>query len=75
MKLKFAFLALVFIGLSSAIVAQTSDEETEAIVNLLGVKKKQAVAELKKGKTSYYNKIFYLSLYLIQYINRQKYDC
>ncbi len=46
MKLKFVFLALIFTGLSYAVVAQSSDEETEAIVNLLGVKKKQAVVEL-----------------------------
>ena len=46
MKLKFAFLALIFTGLSYAVVAQSSDEETEAIVNLLGVKKKQATVEL-----------------------------
>ena len=46
MKLKFAFLALIFTGLSYAVVAQSSDEETEAIINLLGVKKKQATVEL-----------------------------
>ena len=45
MKLRIPFMVLLFVS-GTAIQAQTSDAETEAIVNLLGVQKKEAVAQL-----------------------------
>jgi len=46
MKFKFALLAFLFVGLSYTVVAQTSEEEVDAVATLFGVKKKQAIAEL-----------------------------
>ena len=53
MKLKIIVLASIFVGTTYTSYSQTqtnysgtSDEETDAIVNLLGVQKKQAVAQL-----------------------------
>lgn len=53
MKLRIPFLALLFVS-GTAIHAQTSDAEAEAIVNLLGVQKREAVAQLVQvsGKDS-----------------------
>ena len=39
-------LATLFIGAFSGIQAQTSDAEADAIVNLLGVQKKEAISQL-----------------------------
>src|SRR6186713_2858153 len=46
--------AAFFIGIISEAHAQTSDAEAEAIVNLLGVQKKEAISKLVpvKGKDS-----------------------
>jgi hypothetical protein len=46
MKLKLTFLIALIIGAISGIKAQTSDAEADAIVNLLGVQKKEAIAQL-----------------------------
>ncbi len=46
MKLKFLLPAVLFASFSISANAQTSDAEAEAIVNLLGVQKKEAVAKL-----------------------------
>jgi len=46
MKIKNLFLALFCIGFILPSFAQTSDAEAEAIVNLLGVQKKEAIAKL-----------------------------
>ena len=55
MKLRIAFMVLLIVFLSGfAVQAQTSDAEAEAIVNLLGVQKREAVAQLVQvsGKDS-----------------------
>ena len=55
MKLRTPFMVSLLLFVSgSAIQAQTSDAETEAIVNLLGVQKREAVAQLVQisGKDS-----------------------
>ncbi|HKH59772.1 MAG TPA: hypothetical protein VKA49_03015 [Flavitalea sp.] len=44
--MKTFFLAIVCSGAAFAVSAQTSDAETDAMVNLLGVQKKEAVARL-----------------------------
>jgi len=46
MNKQIILLAALMIGAFSGIKAQTSDEEAEAIVNLLGVQKKEAIAQL-----------------------------
>src|SRR6187200_2289037 len=46
MKLKLTLLAALLIGAMSGLRAQTSDAEADAIVNLLGVQKKEAIAQL-----------------------------
>jgi len=46
MNLKFAFLTAFCLGTIFEAAAQTSDEEADAIVNLLGVQKKEAVSKL-----------------------------
>ena len=46
MKPKITLLVMVFTGVTFAASAQTSDAEAEAIVNLLGVQKREAIAKL-----------------------------
>ena len=46
MKIKTLLLLLLCIGTTFTSFAQTSDAEAEAIINLLGVQKKEAVAKL-----------------------------
>ena len=46
MKIKHLLLAMVCMCIAFSSFAQTSDEEAEAIVKLLGVQKKEAVAQL-----------------------------
>jgi len=46
MKLKLSLLMALLIGSISGILAQTSDAEADAMVNLLGVQKKEAIAQL-----------------------------
>jgi len=46
MKLKIILLITLFSGTTYAAWCQTSDDEAEAIINLLGVQKKEAVAKL-----------------------------
>src|SRR3954453_14886278 len=46
MKLTILLLSAIFIGATYAGYAQTSDAEAEAVVNLLGVQKKEAVSKL-----------------------------
>ena len=46
MKIKNLFLFLFCIGTAFTSFAQTSDAEAEAIINLLGVQKKEAIAKL-----------------------------
>src|SRR6188474_2896810 len=46
MKTKTLFAALFFIGAAFVAKAQTSDAEAEAIINLLGVQKREAIAKL-----------------------------
>ena len=46
MKLRILLLTAVFMGVSYFTYAQTSDAEAEAMINLLGVQKKEAVAQL-----------------------------
>jgi hypothetical protein len=46
MRIKHALLTLFCLSLFSWAFAQTSDEEADAIINLLGVQKKQAVSKL-----------------------------
>lgn len=46
MKVKSLLLGLFFIGFILPSFAQTSDAEAEAIVNLLGVQKKEAISKL-----------------------------
>jgi hypothetical protein len=54
MNIKITLLAAFFIGAVSGSFAQTSDAEADAMVNLLGVQKKEAVAKLVQvgGKDS-----------------------
>ena len=54
MKMKIILLAAFFMGAISGAHAQTSDAEAEAMINLLGVQKKEAVAKLVQvsGKDS-----------------------
>ena len=54
MKIKNLLFILFFIGTLLPSFAQTSDAEAEAIVNLLGVQKKEAIAQLVsvRGKDS-----------------------
>ncbi|NEU09319.1 hypothetical protein GZH53_13420 [Flavihumibacter sp. R14] len=46
MKIKNLLVVLLCMGTTSTSFAQTSDAEAEAIVNLLGVQKKEAIAKL-----------------------------
>ena len=46
MKLIIVLLVAFFSGTAYTVCAQTSDAEAEAVINLLGVQKKQAVAQL-----------------------------
>src|SRR5580765_8968836 len=46
MNLKFAFLTAFCLGTIFEATAQTSDAEADAIVNLLGVQKKEAISKL-----------------------------
>ena len=46
MKLKFIILGISLMGLAVGGYAQTSDAEADAIVNLLGVQKKEAIRQL-----------------------------
>src|SRR6478735_1732449 len=46
MKINPVFLALSLCFMASDAISQTSDAEAEAIINLLGVQKKQAIAKL-----------------------------
>jgi hypothetical protein len=46
MKMKIILLSVFFVCATLITYAQTSDEEAEAIVNLLGVQKKEAVKQL-----------------------------
>ena len=46
MKLKILLLAAIFTGATFAGYAQTSDAEAEAVINLLGVQKREAVSKL-----------------------------
>jgi hypothetical protein len=46
MKFKFVLLALLLAATASVTYAQTSDAETDAIINLLGVQKREAVSKL-----------------------------
>ncbi len=46
MNLKFVLFAAFLFGTISSAFAQTSDAEADAIINLLGVQKKEAVAKL-----------------------------
>jgi len=46
MNMKITLLAAFFIGAISGANAQTSDAEADAMINLLGVQKKEAVAKL-----------------------------
>src|SRR6187402_3949711 len=54
MKSKTTFLVILFIGAAFAANSQTSDAEAEAIINLLGVQKREAIAQLVRvsGKDS-----------------------
>jgi hypothetical protein len=46
MKMKIAATAFIFLFFASSALAQTSDAETDAIVNLLGVQKKEAMSKM-----------------------------
>jgi len=46
MKFKVILLAAIFSGAGYAALSQTSDAEAEAVINLLGVQKKEAIAKL-----------------------------
>jgi len=46
MKMRFILLAIFALGLTVGGYAQTSDAEAEALVNLLGVQKKEAISHL-----------------------------
>ena len=59
MKLKPAILSLILLCLVFSAKSQTTDAEAEAIINLLGVQKKQAIAKLVpvsgKDSVSFWN--------------------
>jgi len=44
--MKLAIITILFVGAAFAVNAQTSDAEAEAVINLLGVQKKEAIAKL-----------------------------
>ena len=46
MKFKILLLAVLFSGIGYAAYSQTSDAEADAIINLLGVQKREAIAKL-----------------------------
>lgn len=46
MKIKFLLATVIAVCSTIAVYSQTSDEEAEAVINLLGVQKKQAVAQM-----------------------------
>jgi hypothetical protein len=46
MKFKFIVLSILFAGIGYTSFSQTSDAEAEAVVNLLGVQKREAVSHL-----------------------------
>lgn len=46
MKLKILLLGFFFLSTFSGLMAQTSDAEAEAIINLLGVQKREAISKL-----------------------------
>ena len=46
MKLKIIILALLFSGAADVAYSQISDQEAEAVINLLGVQKREAIAKL-----------------------------
>lgn len=46
MKTKFLLIAILCIGTTLSTLGQTSDAEAEALINLLGVQKKEAIAQL-----------------------------
>jgi hypothetical protein len=46
MKLKIIILALLFSGAVDVAYSQISDQEAEAVINLLGVQKREAIAKL-----------------------------
>jgi len=46
MKMKIAAAAFIFLFFASSAFAQTSDAETDAIINLLGVQKKEAMSKM-----------------------------
>ena len=46
MKMKIAAAAFIFFFFTSSAFAQTSDAETDAIINLLGVQKKEAMSKM-----------------------------
>ena len=46
MKSKFTFTLMLLLGVAFTAASQTTDAEAEAIINLLGVQKKQAIAQL-----------------------------
>lgn len=54
MKCKFILILMACVGFSLGTFAQTSDAEAEAIINLLGVQKKEAISKLvnASGKDS-----------------------
>ena len=54
MKCKFILILIACVGFSLGTFAQTSDAEAEAIINLLGVQKKEAISKLvnASGKDS-----------------------
>lgn len=46
MKIKIIAIAVLFIFASNYLVAQTSDAEAEALINLLGVQKREAMSKM-----------------------------
>ena len=46
MKIKIILFSAFFLGSFSTLMAQTSDAEADAVINLLGVQKRQAIAQL-----------------------------
>ena len=46
MKIKIIAIAVLFVFASNYLIAQTSDAEAEAIINLLGVQKKEAMSKM-----------------------------
>jgi hypothetical protein len=67
--MKKIFLAIALAGMAFTVYAQTSDAEAEAMVNLLGVQKKEAVAKLVavSGKDS----VAFWKIY-DEYLNKNK---